>query len=107
MNNDTRKNKIHTESQTQTLMFSKENKTGGFSVRLADGESWDNRSVELAIMVVQDTYLDKIYVPEENDDAGFRMNQVMIRRNNFTPEYEPSRHEMRIFDSLDGVATEM
>ncbi len=107
MNNDAQKNKIHTGRQTQTLMLSKENKTSGFSVRLADGESWDNRSVELAIMVVQDTYLDKIYVPEKNDDSGFHMNQVMIRHNHFTPEYEPSRHEMRIFDALDGVATEM
>lgn len=105
--NNTAKNKVHARQQAQTLMLNKHNKTSGFSVRLADGETWDSRSVELAIMVVQDTYLDKIFVPEQNDDAGFRMNQVQIRRNHFTPQYEPSRHEMRIFDSLDGVVTEM
>jgi hypothetical protein len=107
MNNGTLKNKAFAGKQNQTLMLSKKNKTNGFSVRLADGESWDQRSVELAMMIVQDTYLDKIHVPQNNTDAGLRMNQVTIRRNHFVPEYEPTRHEMRIFDELDGVVTEM
>ena len=96
-----------TGTEHQTLMLSKKNNSDGFSVRLAKGEAWDNRSVEMAIMVVQETYLEKLHVPQKDDDVGFRMNQVTIRRNNFTPEYEPSRHEMRIFDALDGVVTEM
>ncbi len=106
MNDNTTKNKT-TGKQDQTLMLNKKNQTSGFSVRLASGEAWNNRSVELAIMVVQETYLNKLHVPQQDDDIGFRMNQVTIRRNNFTPEYEPSRHEMRIFDALDGVVTEM
>lgn len=106
MNNDIIKNKTN-NSENQTLILQKPSKTNGFSVRLADGESWNNRSVELAIMVVQETYLEKLHLPEKNADVGFRMNHVTIRHNKFIPEYEPSRHEMRIFDTLDGIVTEM
>lgn len=104
--NNTVKNKVRKQPK-QTLTLNKQNNTDGFSVRLAEGESWNGRSVELAIMVVQETYLDKLHVPHTDADVGFRMNQVTIRRNSFTPDYEPSRHEMRIFDAMDGVVTEM
>ena len=108
MDNSTGKNKMSgTAVQDQTLMLANEKNLNGFSVRLTSGESWDNRSMELAMLVVQETYLDKLQIPQPVDDVGFRMNQVTIRRNHFAPEFEPSRHEMRIFDALDGMVTEM
>ena len=106
MNNDIIKNKTN-KSDNQTLILHKQSKTNGFSVRLAKGESWNNRSVELAIMVVQEKYLEKLHLPQKNNAVGFHMNQVSIRHNTFIPEFEPSRHEMRIFDALDGFVTEM
>lgn len=108
MNNSTTKNKKRVSAnQHQTLMLTKESKLNGFSVRLAEGESWDNNVVELAMLVVGETYLEKLQSPQPTNDAGLRMNQISIRRNHFEPEFEPSRHEMRIFDALDGVVTEM
>ena len=109
MNNSISKSKMcATVVQDQTLMLAKENTLNGFSMRLADGESWDNRSVEIAMLVARETYLDKLHVPQADDeDVGFRMNHITIRRNQFEPEFEPSRHEMRIFDALDGIVTEM
>jgi hypothetical protein len=106
MNNDIIKNKRN-KSGNQTLILQKPSKTNSFSVRLADGESWNNRSVKLAIMVVQEKYLEKLHLPQNNKDIDFCMNHVTIRHNKFIPEYEPSRHEMRIFDTLDGIVTEM
>ncbi len=108
MNNGTSKNKLHgTVAQDQTLMLAEEKNLNGFSMRLADGESWDNRSVEIAMLVARETYLNKLHVPQKDTDVGFRMNHITIRHNHFAPEFEPSRHEMRIFDALDGVVTEM
>ncbi len=104
----TRKSKMSSiPVQDQTLMLTHESAINGFSIRLAGGASWDKRSVELAMLVAQGTYLDKLHVPQPVDDAGLRMNQVTIRRNHFEPYFEPSRHEMRIFDALDGIVTEM
>ena len=108
MNNRTGNKVNSTRNEIQTLMLTEQSKPNGFSIHLADGESWDNRSTELAIMVANETYLEKIHVPQKNnEDSGLRMNHVTIRRNAFTPEYEPSRHDMRIFDALDGIVTEM
>lgn len=108
MNNRTTKNKKRvTAKQHQTLMLTKESTLNGFSVRLAEGEPWDNNAMELAMLVVGETYLEKLKTPQSVDDVGQRMNQITIRHNHFAPEFEPSRHEMRIFDALDGVVTEM
>ena len=108
MNNRTGSKVNSTRNETQTLMLTEQSKPNGFSIRLADGESWDNRSTELAIMVAHEKYLEKIHVLEKNNtNTSFRLNHITIRRNAFTPEYEPSRHDMRIFDALDGIVTEM
>ncbi len=79
------------------------------ALRLAEGESWNSQSMHLAMLMSGESFIHKM-LPGTTDEAaspGRRIRQVTIRRNSFTPEFEPSRHEMRIFDSLDGVVTEM
>lgn len=79
------------------------------ALRFAEGESWNDQSMHLALLMSGESYINKL-LPTSRDDGdspGQRIRQVTIRRNCFTPEFEPSRHEMRIFDSLDGIVTEM
>ncbi|MBU0681649.1 MAG: hypothetical protein KKD73_09525 [Proteobacteria bacterium] len=79
------------------------------ALRLAEGESWTAQSMHLALLMSGETYINKLLPKNHDEDGshGRRIRQVTIRRNTFTPEFEPSRHEMRIFDSLDGLVTEM
>lgn len=81
----------------------------GYALRLAAGESWDSRAMHLAMLMSGQAYIAKLDFGDRDNDLapGRRIRQVTIRRNSFTPEFEPSRHEMRIFDALDGIVTEM
>lgn len=78
-------------------------------LRFAEGDSWDAQSMHLAMLMSGDSYINKLLPCSKDQDCspGQRIRQVTIRRNSFTPEFEPSRHEMRIFDSLDGIVQEM
>ena len=77
--------------------------------RLAEGECWNAHSMHLALLMSGEPLLSKLLPTGDDPDSspGRRIRQVTIRRNSFIPEFEPSRHEMRIFDSLDGIVTEM
>ncbi|PLX50910.1 MAG: hypothetical protein C0613_02435 [Desulfobulbaceae bacterium] len=79
----------------------------GYALRLAEGEAWDAGAVSLAMLMSGKSYINKIDFGETDTCACRRMCQATLRRNSFTPECEPSRHEMRIFDALDGLVTEM
>lgn len=79
----------------------------GYTLRLAEGEAWDAGAVSLAMLMSGKSYINKIDFGEAASCACRRMCQATLRRNSYTPECEPSRHEMRIFDALDGIVTEM
>ncbi|MEN8257377.1 MAG: hypothetical protein ABFS09_05895 [Thermodesulfobacteriota bacterium] len=94
----------------RALLISDLKEEESLALRLAEGESWNSTSMHLAMLMSRNSYSSKLHSTNgEQDDtvAGRRTRQVTIRRNSFTPEFEPSRHEMRIFDSLDGIVTEM
>ena len=94
----------------RALLISDLNDDESLALRLAEGESWDANSVHLAMLMSRHSYSTKLHpIIDDQDDtvAGRRTRQVTIRRNSYTPEFEPSRHEMRIFDALDGIVTEM
>ena len=94
----------------RALLISDLNDDESLALRLAEGESWDANSVHLAMLMSRHSYSTKLQpILDDQDDtvAGRRTRQVTIRRNSYTPEFEPSRHEMRIFDALDGIVTEM
>lgn len=98
-----------TAAHQRALLVSGLKKDETLALRLAEGESWNAQSMHLAMLMSGESYISKL-LPQSNDDddfAGQRTRQVTIRRNAFTPEFEPSRHEMRIFDALDGIVTEM
>ncbi|MDR9502042.1 MAG: hypothetical protein RI601_09635 [Desulfurivibrionaceae bacterium] len=81
----------------------------GLALRLAEGESWNGQAMHLALLVSGESLLSTLLATDKDPDGcpGRRIRQATIRRNSFTPEFEPSRHEMRIFDALDGIVTEM
>lgn len=93
----------------RALLVSTKKGDESFAFRFAEGESWDAQSIHLAMLMSGETCTSKLLPASTDDDSspGRRIRQVTIRRNTFTPEFEPSRHEMRIFDSLDGIVTEM
>lgn len=79
------------------------------ALRLAGGESWNRQAMHLAMLMSGEAYINKV-LPKRPDEDGVpvrRLRQITIRRNTFIPACEPSRHEMRIFDALDGIVTEM
>ncbi len=71
------------------------------ALRFAEGESWNARSMHLAMLMSGESYISKLQPTghDRDDSPGQCIHQVTIRRNTFTPEFEPSRHDMRIFDS--------
>ena len=77
---------------TQTALIDKNQP----AIRLAPGESWDKKSIKLAMLLTA-------LKSENQGNSG----DMLIRSNRFSPEFEPSRHEMRVFDDLDGLVTEM
>ncbi len=93
----------------RALLVSSLNDDESLALRLAEGESWNAQSMHLAMLMSGESFLSKLLPRNHAEDSspGRRIRQVTIRRNSFTPEFEPSRHEMRVFDSLDGIVTEM
>lgn len=81
------------------------------AIRLAKGESWNQSAVQLAMLMTSDSYRAKmpgrLQLCDEEDDQQETIRPMIIRSNSFRPEFEPSRHEMRVFDDLDGIVTEM
>ncbi|MEN8141951.1 MAG: hypothetical protein ABFR97_12095 [Thermodesulfobacteriota bacterium] len=78
------------------------------AIRLGTGASWNQQAAGLALLVTDDVYRDKM--PGRlvaADDQQSSCTPMTLRRNSFTPDFEPSRHEMRVFDDLDGIVTEM
>jgi hypothetical protein len=107
---------IHTKTDRQlaavhqrALLVSSLKDDESLALRLAEGESWDAQSMHVAMLMSGESYISKLLPPSDDDNTspGRRIRQVTVRRNSFTPEFEPSRHEMRIFDALDGIVTEM
>ncbi len=109
------KKRIHTKTDRQlaavhqrALLVSSLKDDESLALRLAEGESWDAKSMHVAMLMSGEAYISKLIPPCDDDSSpGPRIRQVTVRRNSFTPEFEPSRHEMRIFDALDGIVTEM
>ena len=81
------------------------------SFRLAPGEAWNKATIGLAMLVTSEDYqqtrIGQALALDENRDKTSKIPTRIIRRNDFHAEYEPSRHEMRVFDDLDGMVTEM
>ncbi len=84
--------------------------TDQIAIRLAEGESWSNSAMGLAMLVTSDGYRQKM--PGRIQQCQYDCHDkgtapMLMRRNSFQPDFEPNRHEMRIFDDLDGIVTEM
>ena len=101
------KHDLKNRNQQRTLLVNNTDGSAGLSIRFSQGESWDEQSAQLAMLVSQQQMLNEINICQRSADDHCYIDQVIIKRNHHQPLFEPSRHEMRVFDDLDGLVPEM